>query len=257
MAAMAIYVTESDSYAGFGSTGKYFGYFGLTAGVVGATGWAAIHGLLPGLRPVDAGSQLFVVAMAWIGFGLFALMMIGTLGSLMLSNKSRGTVAVDGLGVTRQVGERSRMLRWPEMEGFVVTPMRGGITLIPRYGKQTIVIPRFLDDYRGCVAEIKARGMKLLPPDNGQVRRAMRRERTWRQVLLAYAGVLAFTLASDPRETHIVRIVALVCYAGDFAWLMMADSPDLEDYGWVRWCGGAVLAGMLAWLVRHMMHTWS
>jgi hypothetical protein len=30
----------------------------------------------------------------------------------------------------------------------------------------------------------------------------------------------------------------------------------LEDYGWVRWFGGALLAGMLALLLWHMMHTW-
>jgi hypothetical protein len=253
---MAIYIAESDSYAGFGSTGKYFLYFGLAAGAVGLTGWASMHGMLPGLRPVDAGSQLMLLAMEWIGCGLFVLMMIGVLGSLMLSSKSRGMVAVDDLGVTREVGTRSRMLRWPEMEGFVATPMRGGITLIPREGKRTIVIPRFLDDYRGCVAEIKARGVKLLPPDNRQVRLAMKRERTWRQALVTYAGVLAFTMASNTRETHIVRVVGLVCWVGYFAWLMMTDNPDLEDYGWVRWFGGAVVAGMLAWLVRHMMHTW-
>jgi hypothetical protein len=256
MAAMATYVSESDSYAGFGSTGKYFGYFGLAAGAVGLTGWAAMHGMLPGLRPADAGSQLLIAAMAWIGCGVFVLMMICVLGSLMLSGKARGTVSVDDLGVTRQIGERSRMLRWPEMEGFVVTPITAGITLIPREGKGTIVIPRFLDDYRGCVAEIKARGVKLLPPDNAQVQLAVRRKRTWRDFLLGYTGTLAYTFAYDARGPHVMRLIGLAGCVGYFGWLILFEDMQLEDSGWVQWFGGAALAGLLAWLVRHMMHTW-
>ena len=256
MAVMATYIAEADSYAGFGSTGKYFGYFGLVAGAVGLTGWAAMHGHLPGLQPADAGDQLLIAAMAWIGGGLAAIMAVAVLGSLMLSSKSRGTVTVDDLGVTRQIGERSRMLRWVEIEGFVVTPIRAGVTLIPRGGRPTIVIPRFLDDYRGCIAEIKARGVKNLPPDNAQVRRVVRKKMIWNQAILTYAGILAFTLASSPRETHTVRVVGLVGYAGYFAWLMMFEDMELEDYGWVRWGSGVVLVAMLGWLVRHMMHTW-
>jgi hypothetical protein len=256
MAVMATYIAEADSYAGFRSTGKYFGYFGLVAGAVGLTGWAAMHGHLPGLQPADAGGQLMLVAMAWVGCGLFGLMAVAVLGSLMLSSKSRGTVTVDDLGVTRQIGERSRMLRWVEIEGFVVTPIRGGVTLIPREGRRTIVIPRFLDDYRGCIAGIKARGVKNLAPDNAQVRRADRKKMTWKQAILSYVGIFAFTLASNTRESHTVRVVGLVSCVGYFAWVAMTETPELEDYGWVRWSGGALLAGMLAWLVRHMMHTW-
>ena len=52
-----------------------------------------------------------------------------------------------------------------------------------------------------------------------------------------------------------MRLVALVGCVGYFVWVM-TDNTELEDYGWVRWFGGALLAGMLAWLVQHMMHTW-
>lgn len=252
---MATYVAEVDSYAGFGSTGKYFGYFGLAAGAVGLTGWAAMHQHLPSLQPADASGQLLIAAMMWIGGGLAAIMAAATIGSLMLSRRSRGTVTVDDAGVTRQIGRRSRMLRWMEIEGFVVTPLQGGVTLIPREGRRAIVIPRFLNDYRGCIAEIKARGVRILPPDNAQVRRVDRKKTTWKQVILAYAGVLAFFFAGEPHAIHALRLVALVGFVGCFAW-MMTDNPELEDDGWVRWFGRALLAGMLAWLVWHMMHTW-
>ncbi len=162
MTGMTTFTAEDDTYAGFDSTGKYFGYFGLAAGAIGITGWAAIHGHLPGLKPADGVYQFFLAAVEWIGIGLFAILGIATLGSLGLSRKSRGTVTVDDLGVTRQIRERSWKLRWPEIEGYVV--VSGGIALVPREGGKTIEIPRFLDDYSGCIAEIEARGVGRLPP---------------------------------------------------------------------------------------------
>jgi hypothetical protein len=250
MAAMARYIAEADSYAGFGSTGKFFGYFGLVAGAVGLTGWTAIHGQLPGLKPADAADQLLIAAMMWIGCGLAAIMAVAVLGSLMLSSKSRGTVTVDDLGVTRQIGERSRMLRWVEIEGFVGTPIRGGVTLIPREGRQTIVIPRFLDDYRGCIGEIKARGVESLPASR------LKRKRSWRQALLTYIGIFAFMSANNTRETHAMRLVGLLAFAGYSVWLMVFEDLDLEDYGWIRWVSAVVLVAILAWLLWHLIHTW-
>jgi len=119
MTGMSTYVAEDDSYAGFDSTGKYFGYFGLAAAAVGLTGWAAAHGHLPGLKPAEVGDQLLLFAMQWIGFGLFVILALAALGSLILSSKSRGTVTIDDSGVTRQIGERSRTLKWQEIEGYV------------------------------------------------------------------------------------------------------------------------------------------
>jgi hypothetical protein len=160
MTGVTTYIAEDDSYAGFDSTGKYFGHFALAAGAVGLTGWEAAHGHLPRLRPTDALGQFFLAAMEWIGIGLFALLTAAALGSLILSRKSRGTVTIDDLGVTRQIEERSRALKWHE--GYVV--VSGGIALVPREGSQGMEIPRFLDDYRGSVAEIEARGVRSLPP---------------------------------------------------------------------------------------------
>ncbi len=159
---MTTYIAVDDTYAGFNSTGKYFGYFGLAAGAVGLAGWAAIHGHLPGVKPADVMDQFFLAAMEWIGIGLFVFLGAATLGSIILSSKSRGTVTVDDLGVTRQIGRRSRTLQWQEIEGYVV--ISGGIAVVPRECSQMIEIPRFLDDYRGCIRDIEARGVSRLPP---------------------------------------------------------------------------------------------
>ncbi len=256
MFAMATYAVERDDYAGWSGAGRTFGVFALASGAIALVGWALLHGVTYGVKAATPSGQLLLSAMMWVGVGLCVLMSICVLGSLLSSNKSRGTVLLDDLGVTRQIGERSRTLRWDEMEGFVVTPISAGVTLIPREGRLTIVIPRFLEDYRGCIAEVKARGVKLLPPDSAQVRFAMRKKATWKQVLLSYGGVLAFMIANNPRESHAMRLVGLAGCVGCFAWVATTDTPELEDYGWVRWFGGALLAGMLAWLVWHMMHTW-
>jgi hypothetical protein len=162
MTGMSTFTAADDTYAGFDSTGKYFGYFGLAAGAIGITGWAAVHGHLPGLKHVDAGDLFFLAAMEWIGTGLFVILGVATLGSLIASSKSRGTVIVDDLGVTRQIGERISKLRWQEIEGYVL--IRGGIALVPRDGSQMIEIPPFLNDFRGCIAEIEAHGVGRLPP---------------------------------------------------------------------------------------------
>jgi hypothetical protein len=255
MFAMATYAVERDDYAGWSGAGRTFGVFALASGAIALVGWASLHGVTYGVKTATPSGQLLLSAMMWVGIGLCVLMAIAFLGSLMLSSKARGTVLVDDLGVTRQIGERSRVLRWNEIEGFVVTPISAGVTLIPREGKQTIVIPRFLEDYRGCIAEIKARGVKNLPPDTAQVRRVVGKKTTWRQLLLTYVGVFAFTIANNPRESHAMRLVGLAGCVGYFAWVATTDTPELEDHGWVRWFGGALLAGMLAWLVWHMMHT--
>lgn len=256
MFAMATYAVERDDYAGWNGAGRTFALFALVAGAIALLGWASLHGVTYGVKTATPSGQLLLSAMVWVGVGLCGLMTIAFLGSLLLSSKARGTVRVDDLGVTRQIGERSRVLRWDEMEGFVVTPISAGVTLIPREGKETIVIPRFLEDYRGCIAEIKARGVRLLPPDTAQVRLAMRKKKTWKQVLLTYFGMFAFLIAHDPRVSHAMRLVGLAGCVGCFVWVATTETAELEDYGWVRWLVGAPLAGIVMWLGWRMMHTW-
>jgi hypothetical protein len=247
MVAMASYVATGDDYAGW-STGRNFGAFGLVAGLVGLTGWAALHRHLPGLQPRDAGDQLLIVAMEWVGTGLFVLMAIGVAGSLMLSSKARGTVTVDDVGVARQIGKWRRILRWEEIEGFVVSAY-GGVTLIPVKGWRRIEIPRFLDDYRGCIAEIKAHGIGSLPAER------LKRKRGWRETILLYCSVYVYLLARDARVSHAGRIVSVCAWVAVFVWVW-TDERRREGRSWFGWVGMTTMVGLPGWLVFRMAHTW-
>ena len=70
MGAMATYVTESDSYAGFGSTGKYFAYFGLAAGF-GATVSTSLGGTIADRQ----GSATALAALACAGLASVLLLL--------------------------------------------------------------------------------------------------------------------------------------------------------------------------------------
>jgi hypothetical protein len=192
LSVMATYVAESDTYAGW-STGRNFGYFGLVAGAVALAGWAWMYGHLHGFEPANLSDQLFIAAMTWIGGGVFAVMSLCVYGSILLSGRSRGTVVIDDKGVLRQIGKRSQMLAWDEIEGFVPLPY-GGVTLVSRKGSGSIVIPRTLDDYRGCLAELQAKGLESLPSSRLRVKGW----RGWWRQIGTFASTYAFLLSYSP-----------------------------------------------------------
>ena len=246
--AMGIYAVQRDDYAGWSGAGRNFLLFGIAAGAIAAAGWAATHGHLAWLRPTDAADQLFLSAMTWVCGGVFVLMAIATMGSLLLSDKARGSVVVDDLGVERQIGGRSRRLAWPEIEGFVVNPA-GGVTLVAGKVHQTVEIPRFLDDYRGCIAEIKARGVGALP--SSRLKKGLTR---W-QAVLVFCSTLTWSLARDARDSHAMRLLSLCLFVAFWIWLIIDQKQTFESE-WSRWIGRIGLIVMLAWLLLHMAHTW-
>ena len=82
MVAMATYLAESDSYAGFGSTGTVLRVLRPGGGRGGVDGVGrAARASAAAAQAADAGSQLMLVAMEWIGGGLFGLMAVVVLGS--------------------------------------------------------------------------------------------------------------------------------------------------------------------------------
>ena len=82
----------------------------------------------------------------------------------------------DDLGVTRQIGEQGWKLQWPEIGGYVV--ISGGIALVPREGGKMIEIPRFLDDYSGCIRG--DRGAWGWPLTAEQIEAMLKALRRWR-----------------------------------------------------------------------------
>jgi len=220
--AMATYTVEQDTYAGW-RTGRNFGLFGLAAGAIAFASWAYLHGHMRGMAVLQPSDQIFLSGAQWIGGAFCLLMAICVLGSIQRSAKSRGTVTVDDVGVMRRIGRRTRILRWEEIEGFVVMG-GGGITLISMDSKPRIEIPMFLDDYRACIAEIKAKGLRSLPSD--RLRESIRsRPRTWKDWLLTFASILMFMNAFNPGP-HALRIVSLC------AWVTLCVISVQRDRNW-------------------------
>jgi hypothetical protein len=162
---MATYRAVPDDYAGWNPTGRNFALAGVAVGFVGLLSWLSLHGRLGYFQPSAATDRVFLGGLMWLCIGFFCLMAIVTFGSIMLTLDSRGTVSVTGEGVTRTVGSRTHSLAWSEIQGLVPMPY-SGTTLVSVPGKPNIVIPRFLDDYRTCIAEIKDHNIRALPPSS-------------------------------------------------------------------------------------------
>ena len=250
---MATYVALNDDPYSNGSAGRGFAYAGLVAGLAGLTGSAAIHGYLPGLRPADAFGQLLIVAVAWVGGGLFVVMAICAWVLIAKSARLRGTVTVDAVGVLRQIGKGSQLLRWEQIEG-VVTMGQEGATLIPRGSCRRIEIPGSLDDLRGCIAEIKAKGVVSLPSDAllPDYQRP-RRKRAWWQWASVYLA--AFLSTQNAHDSHASKMARICFWAALFIWVMIEDRHR-DGPRWLGWFSVACLFCWLAGAIYYIAHTW-
>jgi hypothetical protein len=250
---MANYVALDDDPYSNRSYGRGFAYASLVAGAVGLTGWAAIRGYLPGLRPTGVFGQLLIVAMAWVGCGLFVVM--ATCAWVMIAKSAglQGTVTVDSVGVLRQVGKRSQLLRWEDIEG-IVTMNQEGATLIPRAGQRRINIPGSLDDLRGCISEIKAKGVVSLPSDalSASYQRPRGKVAWWQWIMMCSYATL-FT--RDSRIHHAERLTAVGLYAALMVWVIVRDR-DREGPRWLGWFSVATLFCWLTWAIYYIAHAW-
>lgn len=244
---MATYLVTPDDYAGWNPTGRNFAYAG---GVIGAIGLLCLLILLGRHRPAAASDQMFLSVLVWIGAGGFALMVFAALGSISLSLKTRGTVTLTDTGVTRIVGKRTHSLAWNEIMGFVPMP-QGGVTLISTTDKPDIFVPRFLDDYRACIAELKDHGVQGVPPNHLRTRP---KKQTWLQSLATFAFVFFHLCAVRAGYPHAQRIAFFVM---SLAVLLGAAyyTPKYDALS-SRWFSAIVFCGLALWSIWSMAQTW-
>jgi hypothetical protein len=248
---MADYIVTPDDYAGWNPTGRNFAYISAAIGGVGLLSWLALHGRLGAFRPTATADQMFLGALVWVGVGASVLMLIAAFGSISLSLKARGSVGITSEGVTRVVGKNTYSLAWTEIEGFVPMP-QGGVTLVPNVEKPSILIPRFLDDYRACIAEIKDHGLQFLPPSR---LRATRRKTTWLQTAAVFSGTFFYLSAIDPHHSHRIRVLFLCAAATVLLSLAYRDTTVKGERPSV-WLMIFPVCGLILWVIWRMAHSW-
>ena len=247
---MATYQATPDDYAGWNPTGRNFALIAGSGAVIGLASWLSLHNAA--IRPADVSTQLLLYAFAWIGCGLACLMLIATFGSISLSMKARGTVSVTEEGVTRTVQSNTRFLAWADIKGLVPMPT-GGVTLVSSTGEPDIVIPRFLDDYRACIAEIKENGVRAIPPSS--LNKAKSNRLSWPQILRNAALAAAFSLAAGNEHSHSVRIASLAAAIACMAWVI-EDSANDPEQATPRWLPYLIFTAATLYVLWHMAHHW-
>jgi hypothetical protein len=158
---MSVYSTNGDTYAGWESVGRWFALAGAVALAMAAVGFALNHGYLA--HPLAPSDAMFAFAVQWVGFGLFSILMFAAMGSISVSRAERGSVEVTEQGVRRifKPGHEEFFPR-EEIDGMVSTP-GGGIRLVDSLSRRQMAIPRSIDGYRACIAELRAMGIEPLP----------------------------------------------------------------------------------------------
>jgi hypothetical protein len=250
IAAMALYLVMPDDYAGWNPTGRNFALAGGAIGSIGLLSWLSLHHHLGEFRPDAASDQLLLQGLVWFGGGAFCIMAFATLGSISLTLKSRGTVDVSSEGVSRKDGSHVRNLAWQDIKGFVPMP-HGGVTLISTTEKENVIIPRFLDDYRACIAEIKQHGVGVLPPS----RLRQRREVTWRSTWKVALLIFFYTLAIGIHETRRVHVTSCVAAITVGVWMLREDWIKPDQNG-SRWTGFVISVMLLLYLLWRMFLNW-
>ena len=247
---MATYLVGPDDYAGWNPTGRNFALISAGVGAIGLLSWMFLNHHLGAFRPSAASDQLVLSGLVWLGVGGFALMAMAALGSILLSLRARGTVSVTAEGVFRTIKSRTHSLAWSDIDGFVPMPY-GGITLIAASAKDNIVIPRFLDDYRACIAEIKNQGIHVLPVSSLR----QKRKTSWIDQVRNVPFIVLSSLAINSHESHSVRIasfggaILLLVYMLQTSW----SKPNAIKS---RWAMFGILFAVALFALLRMALTW-
>ncbi len=162
-----------------------------------------------------------------------------------------GKVSVTDEGVSRVIGSRTHSLAWPEIQGLVPMP-DGSVTLIAAPGKSDIAIPRFLDSYRACIAEIKDHSILVLPPPS-----SLRKKQTttWKGMARNFAGTFFYLLTINPHESHRVRIASFCVAIAFMAWMVQEGRLELDEIA-PRWIGLVATLAFIFYALRSMVLNW-
>ncbi len=247
---MATYRVGPDDYAGWNPTGRNFALISAAVGAIGLLSWLSLNHHLGALRPSAVSDQLLLSGLVWLGVGGSALMAMAAVGSILLSLKSRGTVSVTAEGIFRTIKSRTHSLAWSEIDGFVPMPY-GGITLIAASAENNIVIPRFLDDYRACIAEIKNQGIHVLPASTLR----QNRKTYWMDRVRSVSFVVLSSLAINSHESPRVRIASL---SGAILLLVYVPQPSWSNPDAIksRWAMFGILFAVALFALLRMALTW-
>ncbi|SNT25562.1 hypothetical protein SAMN05421770_106116 [Granulicella rosea] len=240
---MSLYLSDGDSYAGWHSTGRWFAFAGAVAGAAALAGYVFTHGYLAANLP--ASDQMVAFMAQWVGGGFAALMAFAAYGSIGMSREERGDVEVSETGVRRILEPgRENFLPRAEIAGMIVR-RSGGVDLVDHSGQQRMVIPRSLDGYRDCIAEIKALGVERLPA-KAVIARKKPASGEW-ALTMAMLLCFEFTLNKNTvMKHHVAGILLVAIVAGRVlvdwrkkktgplgAWLMMLCAVCWVVYRWV------------------------
>jgi hypothetical protein len=186
---MSYYPFDGDIAYGWRSFGRSFAVAGGIALLVATVGFSMVHRLWG--MPADAPTQWLGLAMQWVGAGLGALLIFAALGSAGISRRESGDVEVTEAGVRRIYGDgRVEFLALEQIDGLMARPS-GGVVLMDHSGEFDMIVPRSIEGYRDCIAELKAMGIQSQPVDRKRV--LGRKKKTTREKWRSFAGNVVFT----------------------------------------------------------------
>lgn len=162
------------------------------------------------------------------------------LGSLQISLTERGDVEVTAAGVRRIFAPGKEDFLPLERIAGLVGRQAGGVLLIARSGGRNMVIPRSIEGYRECIAELKAMGIKPLRADQLGIRG--RRKRTLSENLLYYGliailsevGGLYFDRRMEvpPPIRHILGVVGFAVFFTVFLLTVISETRRGGRFSW-------------------------
>jgi hypothetical protein len=241
---MSVYTFDGESYAGWKPVGRWFALAGVVALAVGAFGYSLSHSPTTFSRAYS--DQMFSVAAEYIGFGLFAVMVLAAWGSMLVSRSERGSIEVNWAGV-RRIFEPGHEEFFPreQMAGFVPR-LQGGVVLVDLENTRQMLIPRGIDGYRDCIAELKAMGLQALPTSHLKQAPKSRTKALTKWMLIFLSGtVWSFFFKNE--GTRLFHHLAGLAIVAEILIGIEIDARRTGKYSWVGWTIAAAIVVAVVW----------